>query len=1444
MVANLIQMIQRLWTAVLTLMVYQLCQRSADANPTGGVVGQGAAKFTTSGSSFTINQSSANAFINWSSFNIGAGETTTFNQPSATSVAWNQINGASPSQILGSLNANGYVILQNPNGFYVGGSAVLNAHGLVMTTSTTPAPNLDGGGPWSFSAPPPTAKIVNYGQINLTGGGSGYLIASDIENNGTISAPGGQIGLYAGQKVLLSTTPDGHGLSAEVTLPNGSVDNEGKLIADAGTIMAQAKTVNQNGLVQANSIQNVNGTIELVADNDLNLGGSSTISAHGDITSASAGGKVTLKGGSTFTDQAGSVIDIAGGSQGGNSGQVEISAPQLGAIQSQVLGKAGQGYAGGKILIDPIDYLLDASAASSWDSEIINGNSDIEIIADHDINVSTLWETADANNSTIINLLAGHNINIGSDQMNGNCGIMAGKNISLSLSAGTPLPAGTVPNSGDYGIYLWSDGNGNDSFLQTKNGSISLWAANEIQVGWEGIGTATAVNAGAGAITTTAGGSIKASTLYGDVNAGSDYNGYDFPGKNTGPYYKVDPNLGGISTAAGGNVAIIAGGNVYSYLPLGSDPNLSSESYFRDAGTGAFGPEAGDVTVTAGGSVYGHYVVANGTGTIMAEKGNVGSVASDVSYQNQVGFALSLVDGSWTVDAPNGSIYLQEVRNPNGALNAINSSSSNPGWHVFNYDPNDSLTLAAGDAVEILGNDLPRNDGAGNPAPPIVLPPTLNVTAGQGGFVLDDFVTLYQSSYGNVNITTTAGGNFEGDGVNTLNGNELFMSDSDNSHWNPADNSFVAGGSADYAVTPTEFNNHNPVVINISGNMDNVTVNTSKATQITVGGDMKNSSVITQNLKAGDVSFVKVAGAITYSPLYTFVNLTQPLATVIRGDNPDPTPQWFDIFSLLVNPAAADLTISSSTLADLKNYYDDFDGLAHDQFSGANFWSFDRGANNFSGANPGFTYNPATLRLGFTGQMSTSLLNYLTSGQLEVVRMGANGLPIVQNGHLVLDPVSFADSSTLDALYAASQTASPTRTPALGLQIGGPGEFNVDAGSVSLGNSGGIESLGITGWYDGALESFHNSLAGLTTQGASIHVDAAGNLDMLTSRIVSAYGGDITVNVGGSMDLGTQEVLVDRSVDAYGIYTTGDSNIRVVADGDINIDGSRIATFNGGDVFVESRYGNVNVGSGGNTFVNVELISPTSVADHDFGPGNYSFSYQVYGSGIVTTSLPQDFEAPGTVVQPGNIIVEIPRGNITSSDAGILQYAMDGSSATGPKITVTAGTPAIGQPGDSDYVPAFSGNIDLGHAGVIGGAVDLSAQGNITGVIISRQDSTVNSAGNFSGLVLSSGSANVSAGGSVSGEIIGVGSANVSGSSIDATVLSQNASVGGGSAQSTLGTATGGSTAASAVGTANSENAQKTTDTEGDDDLNKKKKLPMLQRVKRVTVLLGAAATR
>jgi filamentous hemagglutinin family protein len=210
------------------------------ANPAGLSVAGGSASAVSSGTQLNVTASSG-AVLNWQSFNIGAGETTVFQQPSATSIVFNQINNKNPSQIWGSLQANGIVVLENQSGFYFGPNAVIKAPGFVATTAAVTPQDFGSGAFWQFTGPPPQASIVNYGQINAGKGGAVFLIAENIENHGTINAPGGTIGLLAGQQVLISDRPDGKGLSAQVTLPSGSVDNSGRVIADAGTIALNAQ---------------------------------------------------------------------------------------------------------------------------------------------------------------------------------------------------------------------------------------------------------------------------------------------------------------------------------------------------------------------------------------------------------------------------------------------------------------------------------------------------------------------------------------------------------------------------------------------------------------------------------------------------------------------------------------------------------------------------------------------------------------------------------------------------------------------------------------------------------------------------------------------------------------------------------------------------------------------------------------------------------------------------------------------------------------------------------------------------------------------------------------------------------------------------------------------------------------------------------------------------
>jgi hypothetical protein len=228
-----------------------------------------------------------------------------------------------------------------------------------------------------------------------------------------------------------------------------------------------------------------------------------------------------------------------------------------------------------------------------------------------------------------------------------------------------------------------------------------------------------------------------------------------------------------------------------------------------------------------------------------------------------------------------------------------------------------------------------------------------------------------------------------------------------------------------------------------------------------------------------------------------------------------------------------------------------------------------------------------------------------------------------------------------------------------------------------------------------------------------------------------------------------------------------------------------------------------------------------------------------FGSGIIAILPTTQYQAAGGDGLPGDITVETPQGDIVSTLGGIQQFALNSMVAPGPKIDLIAGTAASG---DS---PGYVGNVDLGSGGVIGGTINITAQGSIKGLIVSRQSATITAAQSFSGTLLAGGNANVTAtAGTISGTVVGIGGVNASASvgGITAALLGQNVSVGGGAAQSTLGTTVATSTSQAAAQQANTDTQQQlANDTTQDDDEKKKKKSkpPVLtRRVGRVTVIL------
>jgi filamentous hemagglutinin family protein len=316
------------------------------ANPLGGqVVGGTATISTPNASTVTVTQTSPSAIINWNTFNIGAGQTTQFIQPGASSVVLDRVTGGlGPSQIYGSISANGTVYLVNPNGILFGAGAQINTGSFLATTHDIANGDFMAGR-YNFGIPGnPAASIVNQGSITAANGGFAALVAPGVRNSGTITATLGTVGLAAangftldfyGDKLITLAVNDS--IASQVTdLATGKplsslIANTGKLSANGGKVQltaAAARTVvdsviNTSGVIEANSVGTRNGMIVLSAATGANKPAGAptqTVKIAGKLSASGksagqTGGKIAAT--AENISLAGAKLDVSGAAGGG-----------------------------------------------------------------------------------------------------------------------------------------------------------------------------------------------------------------------------------------------------------------------------------------------------------------------------------------------------------------------------------------------------------------------------------------------------------------------------------------------------------------------------------------------------------------------------------------------------------------------------------------------------------------------------------------------------------------------------------------------------------------------------------------------------------------------------------------------------------------------------------------------------------------------------------------------------------------------------------------------------------------------------------------------------------------------------------------------------------------------------------------------------------------------
>mgnify|MGYP001222934180 CR=1 FL=1 len=282
----------------------------------------------------TVNQRGDRAEIDWvSGFNVGAGKRVEFVQPASGAVVYNHVydpdrtaadgsvlNVAGRSSIDGTLKANGQLLLINEKGIDFGADARVSASNFVASAlginPDVAASGLllqDGVSARAFylnktpSVDSPVARLAaleafRQSTVEVKAGASiesasnGYVILAGgkVKQDGTITTPQGQTLLAAGADLYLKPAyaQAVRGFSAEVNplyvigadtagivnpwiaLSRGSdanaVSNSGRIMAALGNISLAGHEITQAGTLLASTSVTTNGSINLLARDQVN----------------------------------------------------------------------------------------------------------------------------------------------------------------------------------------------------------------------------------------------------------------------------------------------------------------------------------------------------------------------------------------------------------------------------------------------------------------------------------------------------------------------------------------------------------------------------------------------------------------------------------------------------------------------------------------------------------------------------------------------------------------------------------------------------------------------------------------------------------------------------------------------------------------------------------------------------------------------------------------------------------------------------------------------------------------------------------------------------------------------------------------------------------------------------------------------------------------------
>ncbi|EDI0868242.1 filamentous hemagglutinin N-terminal domain-containing protein [Salmonella enterica] len=749
--------------------------------PTGGQIVGGQGSISTSGNQMTIHQQTQNMAANWHSFDIGKNNTVQFVQPNSSSVALNRVTGASGSQIMGTLKANGQVFILNPNGVLFGKNARVDVGGLVASTKNISTTDFMKGQYTLSGSGNPGAQVVNQGSLTTSKGGYIVLAGERVSNSGTVTTPSGKTILAAGKTVTLQLDNGGlTSVSVNGSVVNALVENQGLISATNGQVYLTAKgqdmllntVVNNSGTVEAKGLANRGGEIvlnggdsgvvsqsgHLLADSQTGQGGKITLEgqnihlAGGSLTTATGktgGGEVYVGGGwqgqdshiknasKVVMDKA-ATVDVSA-TENGNGGTVVLWSDDYTNFRGTVLAKGGaKSGDGGRVETSSHRNLqasgaVDASARAGHGGEWLLDPTDVTIVG---AGADTGIDSATADGTDIFTPTASG-------------GQILNSSIVNQLNAGTSV---TVKTSGTDTDGETGNITVNANIIKTAgtDAKLTLLADNNISTG---------DNVSIGATT----GKLNLDLLAGNTTNNASIS--------LGKFINISLNGGGLLADAGNsasgvsltfmNNGKIKGGNVTLNLSRGLggyayNVNADNDLTINGSVTGSTGWGA-VLGFTAGGKL-----AMNSPGSISLQANDPGNGGGRVLISGDKGVTLNAAAGTVTLNAAKAATNGVNITSGNGAVsitNMVQDGSNGMTLTNANISSKDGIVLNGttfwGQAVVMSGVNLTTGGDVD------ITGLAKNLTTGGLGAASSSGVQLsgsnISSTGGNITLTGTAG---------------------------------------------------------------------------------------------------------------------------------------------------------------------------------------------------------------------------------------------------------------------------------------------------------------------------------------------------------------------------------------------------------------------------------------------------------------------------------------------------------------------------------------------------------------------------------------------------------------------------------------------------------------------------------------------------------------